>query len=186
MLQNVKFICFLKSKMFWYIIIIVILALLYTSLYFIFDNELTIYQTSLDHFDFSLLYKKQPIVIEDNVHDIQQIIDSWFNVNIVHYGVPIDNIWMRNHYKYLLISSQAPIEITISNPSNTPSIDSLMTTIKLKNNKILILPFRWYYHIDALDYSSMQIYGVHDYVTYGVDLTYMFSKTFQKNKHHAV
>lgn len=160
--------------MMWYIIIPLLFIMLYASLYFIFENELTIYQTSLNHFDFAMLYKKQPIIIEDNVQDINQLIDSWFNINIVHYGVLIDNLWMRNKYKYLLISSHVPIEVTICNPlskviDGEPALDSLMTTIKLKNNKVLILPFKWYYHVDLQEGYPL-LYGVHDYITYGISM----------------
>lgn len=154
-----------------YIIVFILVA--YASLYYIFNDELTIYQTNLDHFDFDLLYKKQPIIIEDNVKDINQLLQSWFNMNILENNIQLNDLWSRNKYKYVLIQSQNPIEITICNPltkiiSGEPEITTNMTTIKLKNNKIMILPFKWYYHIDG----NVNLYGVHDYITYAISKIY--------------
>jgi len=151
----------------WYIATIILVIIIYASLYYIFEDELIIYQTNLAHFDFNLLYKKQPIIIEDNVKDINQLLNTWFNINIVNDNINVNSIWSRNKYKYLLIQSFNPIEVTICNASSkiiygAPDINTNMTTIKLNNNKIIILPFKWYYHIEGNAY----IYGIHDYITY--------------------
>ena len=151
--------------MLWYLIIFVII--IYASLYFIFEDEITIYQTDLEHFDFNLLYKRQPLIINDNIKDIVQIIKYWFNTNIIHNDITLNNLWMRNSYKYLMIQSYDPIEITLCNPKtkvqyNIPELSTSMTTIKLKNNKILFIPFKWYYHING----NANIYGINDYITY--------------------
>jgi len=40
-----------------YLYVLIIILLIYSSLYYIFDNEFSIYQTNVTHFDFDLLYK---------------------------------------------------------------------------------------------------------------------------------
>ena len=51
----------------YYIYFIIILIIIYASLYYIFYDELIIYQVEAKHFDFNLLYKKQPIIIQDSI-----------------------------------------------------------------------------------------------------------------------
>ena len=153
-----------------YLYIIIFLILVYSSLYYIFIDEISIYQVSVEHFDFDLLYKRQPIVISESIKDINDIFDNWFKYNIIKYDIVKTNDWERNNYKYLLFYSnnnEMPVEITICNPlakeyNGVPHIDSKMTTIKLKNNMVLIIPFRWKYHI----VGNPEIHGVHDYITY--------------------
>jgi hypothetical protein len=56
----------------YYIYIFIFLLIIYASLYYIFEDELIIYQVEAMHFDFNLLYKKQPIIIQN------------ININIVN------------------------------------------------------------------------------------------------------
>jgi hypothetical protein len=155
-----------------YLYIIIFLILVYSSLYYIFVDEISIYQVSVEHFDFDLLYKRQPIVISESIKDIDDILTNWFKYNIIKYDLVKTNDWERNNHKYLVFysndkSTTEPTEITICNPlvkeyNGVPHIDSNMTTIKLKNNMVLIIPFRWKYHI----VGNPEIHGVHDYITY--------------------
>jgi hypothetical protein len=109
-----------------------------------------------------MLHNKQPIIIEDQVQDPGEILDSWFNVNFIEEAIAT-NIWTRNNYKYLLICSNAELsEITLCPAGSTPETSIELTTIKLKNNKILIVPFKYYFNIQG----SVRMYGVDDYVTY--------------------
>jgi hypothetical protein len=48
---------------------IVLLLLLYASFYYIYNGEISIYQVSINNFDFELLNKKQPIVISDKIYN---------------------------------------------------------------------------------------------------------------------
>jgi hypothetical protein len=57
-----------------YIYLLIFLLLIYTSFYYIFIDEISIYQVSINNFDFELLYKKQPIVISDTISDINYIL----------------------------------------------------------------------------------------------------------------
>jgi hypothetical protein len=83
-----------------YIYLLIFLLLIYTSFYYIFIDEISIYQVSINNFDFELLYKKQPIVISDYISDINYILANWFNYNII-YNLNNNYIWQKNKYKYL-------------------------------------------------------------------------------------
>ena len=158
-----------------YFYLIILLILLYASLYYIYSDEFSIYQVNIENFNFELLYKKQPIVISEKITNIDNVIDNWFNYNII-YNLDNNYIWTKNKYKYLFIISKdnEPVEISLCNPNShivtgvtgvtevtkVPRQDSDITTIKL-DNKGLIIPFNWYYYISGNAY----IYGIHDYIT---------------------
>jgi hypothetical protein len=150
--------------MYFYLFIIIIL--IYASLYYLYNNEISIYQVNINNFDFDLLYKKQPIVISEKIKDVDLIVNNWFNYNII-YNINNNNIWEKNKYKYLFIIStdNYPAEISLCNPNTSvinglPHQDSNITTIKL-DNKGLIIPFNWHYYISG----NVIIYGIHDYIT---------------------
>lgn len=158
-----------------YFYLIILLILLYASLYYLYNDEFSIYQVNIENFDFELLYKKQPIVISEKITNIDNVIDNWFNYNII-YNLDNNYIWAKNKYKYLLIISKdnEPVEISLCNPNShiingvtgvtgvtkVPHQDSDITTIKL-DNKGLIVPFNWYYYISG----NANMYGIHDYIT---------------------
>lgn len=153
--------------MLYYLLIIIVVLAIYASFYFIFKDEIVIHQTNVENFDFGLLYAKQPLVIEDSIANVHHLIDLWFDGNIITDVYP-DKLWNRNNYKYLIIyASNNESEITLYHPSHNlindmPENDDGMLTVKLKNRKILIIPFRWYYNI----VGNVQVYGIHDYITY--------------------
>lgn len=153
--------------MFYYILVIIGVLVAYASLYFIFKEEIVIHQTDVENFDFSLLYAKQPLVIEDSVANVNQLIDLWFSANIVQDVYP-EKVWNRNAHKYLVIYASDDVsEITLYHPSkklvnDMPEDDDSMMTIRLKNKKILIVPYKWHYNIAG----NAEIYGIHDYITY--------------------
>jgi hypothetical protein len=149
-----------------YIYLLIFLLLIYTSFYYIFIDEISIYQVSINNFDFELLYKKQPIVISDTISDINYILANWFNYNII-YNLNNNYIWQKNKYKYLFVQSISdnPVEIHLCNPSSKitngiPETDSNITSILL-NNKSIIIPFNWNYYISG----NTNMYGIHDYIT---------------------
>jgi hypothetical protein len=151
--------------MFFYILLL-ILFLIYASLYYIFNKEVSIYQTNTAHFTFDLLFKKQPIIIDDNI-DIKKIINDWFSYNLIYENITYTENWNHNNYKYLLIYSNDNTEILLCNPkcsttNNFPNENAEPSLIRL-NNKLLIIPFKWYYHINN---NNIIIYGIHDYITY--------------------
>jgi len=159
-----------------YLYFFIFLLLLYASLYYIFYDELILYQVEAMYFDFNLLYKKQPIIIQDSIQNIDDILIDWFSYNIIDRDVFIHNIWgwNRNHYKYFIIYADADdsVEITLGNPltkqeNNAPDHNQTLTTILLNKKKILIIPFKWYYHINIIA-GNPRFFGIHDYITYGL------------------
>ena len=161
--------------LFYYIIAFIIaIILIYASLYFIHREDIVLHQTNVYNFDFSLLYNKQPIIIEDSVKDLDEVISLWFSPNIVSKYLIIDELWKKNNYKYAIIYSIKDTEITLSHPYN--NLDNYdpenplfpLTTIKLKNNKFIIVPFKWKYNIENT--NNVIVYGIHDYITYFLDI----------------
>jgi len=166
-----------------YIFLFILLIIIYASLYYIYNDELIIYQVKAEHFDFNLLYKKQPIIIEDSIKNIDNILVDWFSYNIIEYDVYIPNIWNINNFKYFLIYADAQeensIEITLGNPltkhkNNVPispdiisDYNQKLTTILLNKNKLLIIPFKWFYHLNIIS-GNPRFFGIHDYITYGL------------------
>jgi hypothetical protein len=161
--------------LYYYIIaFIVAIILVYASLYFIHREDIVLHQTNVYNFDFSLLYNKQPIIIEDSVKEIDTLLLSWFSPNIISKYLIINEIWKKNNYKYTIIYSIKDTEITLSHPyNNLDNYDTEnplfpLTTIKLKNNKLIIIPFKWKYNV--LDTNDVIVYGIHDYITYLLDV----------------
>jgi hypothetical protein len=171
--------------MYYYIYFVIFLIIIYAALYYIFADELIIYQVEAKHFDFNLLYNKQPIVIQDSIKNVDEILVDWFNYNIIEYDVLIPNIWgwNRNGFKYLLIYADASednsVEITLGNPrtihennvpvppDRLPEHTQKLTTILLNKNKLLIVPFKWFYHLNIIS-GNPRFFGIHDYITYGL------------------
>jgi len=161
--------------LYYYIIaFIIVILLVYASFYFIHREDIVLHQTNMYNFDFSLLYNKQPIIIEDRVKELDEVISLWFSPNIVSKYLIIDEIWKKNNFKYTIVYSINDTEITLSHPYN--NLDNYdpenplfpLTTIKLKNNKFIIVPFKWKYNIENT--NNVIVYGIHDYITYILDV----------------
>ena len=166
----------------YYIYLFILIIIIYASLYYIFEDELIIYQVEAMHFDFNLLYNKQPIIIQNSIN-IDDILADWFNYNIIEYDLNIPNIWNKNNFKYLLIYVDQQegnnVEITLGNPCTKqennipispdilPEYNQKLTTIVLNSNKILVIPFKWYYNLNIIS-GSPRFFGIHDYITYGL------------------
>lgn len=151
-----------------YLIIILLLLILYIYCYYIFPDELSILQTNMNEFTFELLFKKQPIVIEDKNIDINYLLNNWFNYNIIN-NIENNNRWNHNNNKYLIIHSINDVNVLLCDPKNNfmndiPDIKDLIIEIKLKKGQILIIPFKWYYNIDNNN-DNYHLYGIHDYIT---------------------
>jgi len=95
-------------------LIFLILLIIYASLYYIIPSSLIILQTTLNNFNFDLLLEKQPLIIQDKIADVNQVISSWFKENIIE---DINNTknddWITNKHKYLYIQSDDETEIEI-------------------------------------------------------------------------
>lgn len=143
-----------------YITIIILILIIYIYSYYIYTKNIIILQTTLNDFSFDLLYKKQPIVIEDRIVDINIILKNWFNLNIIYSNNLISNDFLINNSKFLLIYSLEDEEIIISPPNKT---NDNIIAIKLYKNQSLILPFKWHYYKEK---NNFLIYEIHDYITY--------------------
>jgi hypothetical protein len=66
------------------IIILLIIIIIYAYCYYIFPTEISILQTDLKNFNFNLLSSRQPIVISDFIQNPSEVINSWFNYNIIN------------------------------------------------------------------------------------------------------
>lgn len=145
----------------------------YIYCYFIFPKNLSIVQTSLEDFDFHLLLKRQPLVIEDKVKDIIVVLTSWFSTNIIQDSeFDMKRIWNLNSHKYLYCYALSDSEILLYPPGNnvvndTPDNREPIIGIQLREMQSIIIPFRWYYNIK--NNESIKLYGIHDYVTYAID-----------------
>jgi len=156
------------------IIIILAILLCYIYCYFIFPKNVSIIQTSLEDFDFHLLLKRQPLVIEDRVKDIIIVLTSWFSYNIIQ-DTEFDTkrLWNINSHKYLYCYALSDTEILLYPPGNNVINDTLdnrepVLGIQLKASQSIIIPFRWYYNIKNIE--CIKLYGIHDYVTYAIDM----------------
>lgn len=152
-----------------YLIVFIILLLLYIYCYFIFTSVITILQTNINDFKLDLLYQRQPIVINDKIKDINNILNLWFKQNIIDYNIDINNdSWITNKYKYLYFYSiNDDTEIFLSKPNineKIPNQNEKIINIKLKQFQSLIIPFKWKYYIDNKNF--IKLYGIHDYITY--------------------
>jgi hypothetical protein len=134
----------------------------------------SILQTNLQEFDFNLLLKRQPLVIEDCVKDIVGVINSWFSPNIVQ-DIVFDNkrIWNINSHKYLCVYALDDAEVLLYAPGHkviddTPDNSEPVIAINLKASQSVIVPYRWYFNTK----NNVKLYGIHDYITYLIDFVY--------------
>lgn len=130
------------------VVLVIVLLIVYIFGYFTNPNEFMINQVSASDFQFSLLYERHPIVIEDPIVNSNDLLRNWFNMNRVNIlSDARGGVWDKNRSKYLFIQSRKRAELMISRPQSRiidgyPSDDILC--IKLKPNQVAIIPFRWY------------------------------------------
>jgi len=150
---------------------------IYALCYYIFPTDITILQTTIEHFNFDLLTSRQPIVISDYLKNPEEIINSWFKYNIIN---KIDdnendndnengndngnNDWIQNNNKYLFINAYEDTELIIYKAERTkenPPQDAKIIIIKLKKNQSIILPFKWKYYG-----NKIEKWKIDDYITF--------------------
>jgi len=154
------------------LLIIILLIILYSSLYFIFKEEIIIQQIKKINITLDILISKQPIIIEDKL--TQKEIENLFKYNIIEYPPIYDKIWNRNQYKYILIYALNDTNVFISNPKKIkieiPLENDIVIDIQLKRNQTLLISFKWYYSL--INKGDIKIYGIHDYITYGLNFIF--------------
>ena len=151
-----------------FIIIFISILFLYTLCYYIFPTDISILQTTIEHFNFDLLSSRQPIVISDYLNNPNEIINSWFKYNIIGDNNDNDDTndedWKHNNSKYLFINANENTEIIIYKAERTkenPPEDGKIIIIKLEKNQSLILPFKWKYYGNKIDK-----WKIDDYITF--------------------
>ena len=151
------------------IIILSIIIIIYAYCYYIFPTEISILQTDLNNFNFNLLSSRQPIVISDFIQNPSEVINSWFNYNIINANMNAnmnanENDWIHNNYKYLFINAYKDTEVIIYKAEITkmnPKAEDNIIIIKLQKNQSLILPFKWKYYS-----TNINKWGIDDLITF--------------------
>lgn len=148
-------------------------ALIYASYYFKYPSETTILQTTLSNFKFQLLLEKQPIVIQDQVHNLSELKDMWFYsyMSKMHAWTSRgdkDPSWETNKYKYLLLQPGIATSVYIyprGKPmtGGLPAPDATLIEIVLKEHQVLILPYKYRYHFEKS--VPVQAIASHDIMT---------------------
>lgn len=155
------------------LIIIFCILVIYAYCYFIFPTEVSILQTTITHFDFALLQKRQPLVVQDCVaeDDVNNLIQAWFSPNIVNvFKIDENKLWSVNNYKYCYVYALNDTELMLcpAIESNQDKAEPICLAIKMRKNQSVIIPFKWQYgNIKNNDIIS---YGIHDYVTWLLDI----------------
>lgn len=148
-------------------IIIIIIIICILAIYHYHPKTIIINQTTIDKFNFNLLYQKYPIVITNNIINLDDILNTWFKYNFI-YNSNIDSNWQQSTSKYTIIhnNNDFKIDIHICNPNikinnKMPTSDSKIITIHLSQNQFIILPFNWYYYLE----NNNTVINIHDLYT---------------------
>jgi len=151
------------------LIVIAIIIYIYVSYYYRTPDNISILQSRLNEFDFSLLNEKQPIIIEDRLKDSNELSKLWFKWNqIKTFGGYDDNKWYKNKYKYILVHPENDTDILLypagkNLVNNEPDPEEQLIIIKLKANQLLIIPYHWHFMIETK--NNINFIGIHDLLT---------------------
>lgn len=154
-----------------YYLIVFLIIIFYICCYFIFPSNMLILQTTINDFDFSSLYSKQPIVITDYLQEKEKLVYSWFNYNNIRQLYNEDNEenednWQHNNYKYLFINANTDTEVIIYKASvffKIPDESDKIIAIKLEKDQSIIIPYKWKYYIK--NKNDVIMWGINDYIT---------------------
>ena len=104
-------------------------------------------------------------MISDFIQNPLEVINSWFNYNIINSNNENENNdWIHNNYKYLFINAYKDTEVIIYKAEITkinPKAEDNIIIIKLQKNQSLILPFKWKYYS-----NNINKYGIDDLITF--------------------
>lgn len=146
------------------IIISILIVLLYLQYYVKSKPDYQILQVFLDNFKLDTLYEKYPIVVYDQVYDVNELLKTVLAYSFVfkkEFAVD-PGIVYRNSHKFVVLSSDDSVSIKIINPKYKreikPKIEECnvqFVSVKLKPNQVLILPALWYYHTENMDVNAI-------------------------------
>ena len=160
-----------------FIIVIIIATYIYS--YYKYPSHVSILQTRPTDFNTDMLLEKQPIVIENNKTNLDELKPLFFYMNPTdNFSLSASDIWHLNKYKYVAIQFEKPGEILLCPPAskmitsspNTPDIlvpdpsDTNLLAIQAKAGEIVFIPFHWRYFITSK--LIIKCLGIHDYITY--------------------
>lgn len=129
------------------IMIAIALMLLYVHYAMKPKNEINIIQIGLHSITDSTLYEKQPIIIEDRVVDVKDVVNTLFKYQYVYkseFLLEPDSKIYTNTQKFMIVynpSEQDDAYVTIASPNQSDTIPSI--DMILPANNILILPYKW-------------------------------------------
>lgn len=153
-------------------VVVVIACGAYVATYFSSPASVQVLQTDLHGFRFEMLHAKQPILVDDNVADMDELRRHWFAHNITSLSVLAgSDAWHRNHHKYCVLRARQAGDIYLSVPGSPSTADgsapdpllTSLTAIPLQPGQLLVVPFRWRYLVSPG--VEADLLGVHDLVT---------------------
>lgn len=127
-----------------YITLAVIIIIFYIKLTLQKKRDFQIIQTSLEIFKDDLLYEKYPIILEDNIVNIDELFGSIFKYQYIFkkQGKKKKKKEYKCNSKFLVFHNITLQESTISIKNN---VNDVFVDVIIRQNKVLILPYGWYY-----------------------------------------
>jgi hypothetical protein len=128
-------------------------------------TDYNIIQVYLDAFKLDNLYEKYPIVIYDQIYNVDDLLNTIFKYSYAFkttLQIEAAKIY-KNTHKYLLVfNNTEPIKLKVINPKYKKDIKMKLedsnveyVTIKLKEKQVVILPALWYYYSDNQNISAI-------------------------------
>lgn len=155
------------------ILLIVLVVLVYTKYYLKPNPIFQILQASITKVKPSLLFEKSPIVIEEPLVRLQDLLDSIFKYLYIMkrtFVATPANVLQQNKCRYLLLSSRnEDTTVQIAHPKHTRLIRSSssqsskqertisLVDIKLQKNQCLVLPLHWWYKTPTENIQRIQL-----------------------------
>ena len=120
--------------------IIIFIIALYIYSYFKYPKNISILQTRPYEFNIDMLLEKQPIIIENNQSNLDDLKSIFFKLNPNKYfNLSSSDIWHKNIYKYVAIQFQSNGEVLLC-PPNTKMI--IENNIKVEQEGKTIIPLK--------------------------------------------
>lgn len=152
---------------------LVIIYIIYAIIYNIYPKEHSIIQVPIQHFTFNLLYDRSPIVIEQPVYNLDDVLSKWFCYNFISDqtkdNCDIRNRWYENRGKFLVVQNKnmkgERMELVLNSPHNThpvPNEKDVLYSILLDPEQIAIIPMGWGVILNEED----RVVRVDDVITY--------------------
>ncbi len=160
------------------IVIVVLVILLYTQYYYKYNLEYTIVQAYLQDFDGQLLYEKNPIVIYDQIYNIQELFETvlaysyMFKKDVI---VNTEIVTKCMHKYFIMWSDEGEAAVKLINPKFKNEIKGQIAdsnvnyvTVKLKEKQVLIVPSLWYYYTENKNINAIGLDDLVSFLVYKV------------------